>query len=409
MKIVHVNFSDSIGGVAIAVKRIHNTLLENNVNSILVVSEQNDHNSNIFSINKTSETIKNTIKSSISRQLKYIFKTENKNTHSLNIISSNNLDLINSLKPDYVNLHWIGNETISISDIKKIKSKIVWTLHDMWPFCGAEHYTDDSRYIDGYLKNNRPIYEKGVDINKFIWKKKIKYFNNIGKIICNSKWMYDCAKKSYLFKDKKISQIPLMLDAKIWKPFEKEYARKFFNIALKSKVIIFGADNYLKNKRKGFDLFKKAISEIKKNFQEEIVIMLFGVTELNLKEIENELNNIKIINIGKISDENLLRLVYSCADVVVVPSLTESFGLVGQESIHCGVPCVVFESTGLTSIINHKQNGYVAKYNSTEDLSTGILWCIKNFEKKNDDIYRDALKTFDSKKIIQKYLAFLET
>lgn len=123
MKIVQVNFSDSIGGVAIAVKRIHNTLLENNVNSILVVSEQNDHNSNIFSINKTSETIKNTIKPSISRQLKYIFKTENKNTHSLNIISSNNLDLINSLKPDYVNLDWIGNETISISDSKKIIQK----------------------------------------------------------------------------------------------------------------------------------------------------------------------------------------------------------------------------------------------------------------------------------------------
>ena len=123
MNIVQVNFSDSIGGVAIAVKRIHNTLLENNVNSILVVSEQNNHDSNIFSINKTSEIIKNTIKSSISRQLKYIFKTENKNTHSLNIISSNNLDLINSLKPDYVNLDWIGNETISISDSKKIIQK----------------------------------------------------------------------------------------------------------------------------------------------------------------------------------------------------------------------------------------------------------------------------------------------
>jgi hypothetical protein len=91
MKIVHVNFSDTKGGAAIAVKRIHNSLLKNNINSKIVVSEKNDDNSNVFSLNKTSEIIKNIIKTALSRQLKYIFKTENKNTHSLNIISSKNL------------------------------------------------------------------------------------------------------------------------------------------------------------------------------------------------------------------------------------------------------------------------------------------------------------------------------
>ena len=79
------------------------------------------------------------------------------------------LKLINHLKPDFVNLHWIGNETISISDINKINSEIIWTLHDMWPFCGSEHYTDDQRYVDGYKKTNRARSEYGIDINKFIW------------------------------------------------------------------------------------------------------------------------------------------------------------------------------------------------------------------------------------------------
>ena len=70
----------------------------------------------------------------------------------------------------------------------------------MWPFCGAEHYTNSSRYIEGYKKNNRPKDEKGLDINRIIWRKKIKYFNNVSKIICTSNWMYNTAKKSYLFK-----------------------------------------------------------------------------------------------------------------------------------------------------------------------------------------------------------------
>jgi glycosyltransferase involved in cell wall biosynthesis len=407
MKIVHVNFSDTKGGAAIAVKRIHKLLLKNNINSQIVVSEKNDDMSNVFSLNKTSENIKNTIKTSISRQLRYIFKTENKNTHSLNVISSKNLALINSLKPDYVNLHWIGNETISISDINKINAKIVWTLHDMWPFCGAEHYTDDLRYVDGYAKNNRPDHEKGIDVNKLIWKKKLKHFTNVKKIICTSNWMYNCAKKSYLFKDKDISEIPLMLDLNIWKPFKKKYARNFFDIDSERKVILYGADNYLKNNRKGFGIFKKAISEIKKNYQEEITVILFGTNELLSVECQTELMDIKIINLGKIADENLLRLVYSCSDLVVIPSLTEAFGLIALESIHCGTPCVVFENTGLTSIIVHKENGYVAKYNSIEDLKAGIIWALKNLINSSQSIYKKALVDFDNNKIFQRYIEFL--
>lgn len=407
MKIVHVNFSDTKGGAAIAVKRIHGLLLKNNINSQIVVSEKNDNIPNVFSLKKTSENIKNIIKTSISRQLRYIFKTENKNTHSLNILSSKNLALINSLKPDYVNLHWIGNETISISDINKINAKIVWTLHDMWPFCGAEHYTDDLRYVEGYTKNNRPNHEKGIDINKFIWKKKLKNFTNVKKIICTSNWMYKCAKKSYLLKDKDILEIPLVLDPNIWKPFEKKYARNFFGINLENKVILYGADDYIKNKRKGFSIFKKGISEVKKNYQEEITVILFGTNELHSAESQNELKNIKVINLGKIADENLLRLVYSCSDLVVIPSLTEAFGLIALESIHCGTPCVVFENTGLTSIIAHKENGYVAKYNSIEDLKVGIIWALKNLNNSSQLIHKKALVNFDNNKIFQRYIEFL--
>ena len=38
----------------------------------------------------------------------------------------------------------------------------------MWPFSGAEHYSDSNRYIEGYLKNNRNKDEKGFDINKWV-------------------------------------------------------------------------------------------------------------------------------------------------------------------------------------------------------------------------------------------------
>lgn len=408
MKIVHVNYSDKFGGAAIALRRFHDLLLKNGINSKIVVSEKNDNNNSIISINKTSEKIKNLLKSSISRQLKYVFKTKNQNTHSLNIISSKNLKLINSLKPDYVNLHWIGNETISISDINKINSKIVWTLHDMWPFCGAEHYSYNLRYVEGYNKTNRPQDEKGLDINKFIWEKKIKYFNKIDKIICTSDWMYNCAKKSYLFKDKLISQIPLTLDKDIWRLYDKKNSRDFFGINLESKVVLYGADNFLKNKRKGFEIFKKTINKVSKRFNEKIELILFGDDSVAIPKITNEFKNIKILNLGKVTDQSTLRLIYSCSDLAVIPSLLEAFGLIALEAVHCGVPCVVFENTGLTSIIDHQKNGYIAKYNSEEDLEIGITWCLKNMINQNNNIYQNAFLKFNSDKIIKQYIEFLK-
>ena len=44
----------------------------------------------------------------------------------------------------------------------------------MWPLCGAEHYSTNNRYIEGYSKINRPKSESGIDINRLIWKKKKK-------------------------------------------------------------------------------------------------------------------------------------------------------------------------------------------------------------------------------------------
>ena len=55
------------------------------------------------------------------------------------------------------------------------------------------------------------------------------------------------------------------------------------------------------------------------------------------------------------NDEHTLKLIYSAADVTVIPSILESFGLVALEAIHCGSPCVVFNQTGLTSLIEHKK------------------------------------------------------
>ena len=209
------------------------------------------------------------------------------------------INIINKINPDIVNLHWIGNETISIKDIKKIKSKIVWTMHDMWPFCATEHYTLGSEFINGYkFSQNKKIFNFFLMwINIFGIQKKNNY-GNIDKIICTSEWMHEKVNKSRLFKDKKIEIIPLPIDQKFWKPVNKYHARELLGIDEKQKLIIFGADNFLTNKRKGFDLLIKSISLLKKENKFNFKVLTFGETR-NLDQFKS----LDIKNLGYLNDD----------------------------------------------------------------------------------------------------------
>ncbi|MBV8821978.1 MAG: glycosyltransferase, partial [Ktedonobacteraceae bacterium] len=54
-----------------------------------------------------------------------------------------------------------------------------------------------------------------------------------------------------------------------------------------------------------------------------------------------------------------LPMLYSAADVTVVPSYHESFGLVAVESLACGTPVVATRAGGLTTIVHHGETGYL--------------------------------------------------
>ena len=99
----------------------------------------------------------------------------------------------------------------------------------MWLYAGAEHYTSDNRFVDGYNKNNRNKGEKGFDINKWVWDRKVKYFNKNINIISTSDWQERNAKKSFLLKHNNIHKIPLPIDLNFWKPINKDEARKNLN------------------------------------------------------------------------------------------------------------------------------------------------------------------------------------
>tara|TARA_Y100001960_G_scaffold313958_1_gene377545 strand:+ start:343 stop:900 length:558 start_codon:yes stop_codon:yes gene_type:complete len=185
MKVLHVGYSDTRGGAAIAMMRLHQSLIDINVDSKVLVAEKISNDSNVIGPSKSLEVILYEIKQILARQKKYIFKKNDNFSHSLNIFRSNIVKKINEINPDIVNLHWINNELMSIGQINEIKQPIVWTFVDMWPMCGGEHYTETRRYRDGYLKSNKDV--KGFDLNRWLWNKKKKKLGKKNKKSCMHK------------------------------------------------------------------------------------------------------------------------------------------------------------------------------------------------------------------------------
>jgi hypothetical protein len=96
----------------------------------------------------------------------------------------------------------------------------------MWGFCGAEHISWDKRWLDGYNVDNRPKHESGLDINRWTWLRKVKYWKKPIQIISPSTWLKGCVNKSKLMKNWPCKTIPNVIDTKLWKPEDKSLSRQ---------------------------------------------------------------------------------------------------------------------------------------------------------------------------------------
>ncbi len=404
MKILHIGYSDTLGGASIAMMRLHNSLIKSGLNSKVLVGEKLSSDENVIGPDKNLEKYFNELKIKIARQKKYIYKHDGKFSHSLNLFSSQIVNKIEKIKPDIVNLHWVNNELISIKQIAKIKFPIVWTFNDMWPMCGGEHYTDNDRYKKGYDNTKKEINEIGIDLNRFLWVTKKKYWKNkINQIICISNWLKNKAQESELFKNHKINYIPCALDNYKWTPFDKIDAKKKLGLPKNKIILLFMSTNGAKDFRKGFKYIK--------NYFENLSLVKEDFLLLNIGNNDDiKINGVETININKTFNGNVndLKLYYSASDILLVPSILEAFGQVAVEAAACGTPSVGFNNTGLEDAISHKSTGYLAELMSQRDFNYGINWIINNISKDKYYFQNNCVKfvenNFSSDLISKKYV-----
>ena len=150
-----------------------------------------------------------------------------------------------------------------ISQFRKLKVPIVWSLYDMWPFTGGCHYDSScGRFID--LCGSCPqLGSHHKDISSLIIYKKREQWDGIPMtIISPSSWLASEAKRSRLFKNLRIEVIPHGTDLNLFKPIDKDYAKDILGLQKNRRYVLFGAMGGTSDPRKGYQYLEPALKRL---------------------------------------------------------------------------------------------------------------------------------------------------
>ena len=401
LKILHLQYGTSAASPG---HRLHNAFLDAGINSsLLSLYNELDEQKNISNLGRKARwvaNINNRTESYLKRKM-----TSHFGAFSYPIIGSNISKIDVVIKADVIYLHWVLNGFLSLKNIEqliKLNKPIIFFMHDMWTITGGCHHSFGcNKYMEHCHNCKFFIQDKEKDLSYREFNRKKKLFSNNENVyfIAPSKWLFDCAKQSSLIKEKPVFYIPNYLNDKIFKPFEKKIAKKILNIDKDKIVIAFGAIS-IGSPYKGWKYLQKALELLEKDEKyENVHVLIFG-SGYN-KEVTEQIP-FRTTFAGFLTSEYATTLIYNAADVFLAPSLADNLPYTILESEYCGTPVVAFDIGGISDLIEHKANGYLADYKDSLDLATGIKYCLDN------DVKGYALPEFKGDLIIEKHLGLIE-
>jgi glycosyltransferase involved in cell wall biosynthesis len=380
MKVLLLNTSDITGGAARAAYRLHGGLQSIGVESQMLVQDKSSDDEAVTAPSKRLEQSIAKIRVAFDALPLKFYRQRDNNSFSLQWFPDRIAPKINQLNPDVINLHWTNEAFIKVETLARFNRPLVWTLHDMWAFTGGCHYSQDcDRYTASCGACPQLYSSENWDLSRWVWQRKAKSWKDLDlTIVALSSWLSNCASSSSLFRDRRIEVIPNGLDIRKYRPINRHVARELLNLPQDKHLVLFGSIWATNVKRKGFHLLQPALQDLNQSgWQDKLELVIFGASQPNNPPDFG----FKVHYLGTLSDDLLLALTYSAADVFVLPSTQENLANTVMEAIACGTPCVAFNIGGMPDMIEHQKNGYLAQPYRIEDLAQGIAWVLENEER----------------------------
>jgi glycosyltransferase involved in cell wall biosynthesis len=394
LNVLHLSTSDLQGGAARAAYRLHQGLLRQGVDSSMLVQAKMSCDPRVFAPTRRSQqlfTSTRVIWDTL--PLKAYPQCKADGNFFPQWLPERVASQVGQRHPDILNLHWISGGFVRLETLARLPYPIVWTLHDMWAFTGGCHYSGTcERYTQTCGACPQLQSQNPRDLSYRVWQRKAKAWQGLNlTLICPSQWLADQVRRSHLFArgshhqihrpiHHDIEVIPNGLDLQTYRPIEQGLARQLLRLPPKGQLILFGALQATSDPRKGFDLLQAALQQLPllqranptEAMPQPIEVVIFGATS---PENPPDLG-FPVHYLGQLQDELSLVLAYAAADVMVVPSRQENLAQTACEALACGTPVVVFDQTGLTTVIEHQVNGYVCADLDSQSLATGMAWVL---------------------------------
>jgi glycosyltransferase involved in cell wall biosynthesis len=253
-----------------------------------------------------------------------------------------------------VHLHWIPG-LLGIADLPAIARPVLWTFHDQWPICGAEHYSDLARQRTGYEAENRAPGARGPDLDRWVWRRKRAHWQAFAPlIVCPSRWLAAEARASALFRDRQIEVVPYPLDTSLYSPQDRAAVRLRLGLPPDRTLLLFAAFRATSDARKGFGVLAEALRRLsERGLASAADLVVCGATD------EGRVHGFATHWLGQV-DGALMREPLSACDLLVVPSLQDNLPNVLLEGMACGLPAVGSDIGGIPDLVQPMQTGLLA-------------------------------------------------
>ena len=393
MKVLHLSTTGgSGGGAGRAAATLHQAMLKQGTDSHMW----------------TASGLRYGISKRADRQLWRLQRSATRTWRSPAFFGSLKAKDIDAFGADVVNLHWVTDGFLSIEQIGKIRTPVVFSLYDMWVFTGSEHYgvnSPDARWRSCYTAENRPQSESGFDLDRWTWERKCQSWQSMSLIAASSKFT-DLARESALARDWPIQRIPHVIDTEEMAPQTRSAARNALGIGHDDPIVLFMSSAGIEDQRKGFDLLMEAMGEVIAAIPRAQVLVVGPHSPS-----DHHIGGIPVRFFGTTQSNETLRSLYSAADVTVVPSREDNMPLTAMEAQACGCTVVAFDLGGLPDIVEHQRTGFLAPPFETGALAEGLLLALSG--SRNGQSWGSAARVKASREwsvpvVVSQYLKAYE-
>lgn len=286
----------------------------------------------------------------------------------------------------------------------KKKLKEIWKDYDLVHIHGYGRFTSD--FTLKFLKNKKPMI---FTAHGFFHSKKAALFKKMhntlrGRLIKNASFCTALTKleeKEYIRKGLNKNKIRIIPNGVDLKRFDTKSSIQLKKKYSENKKILLHVGRI--HKSKGLNHVLKAIKNIDLKF---LIVGIDTGYKKELIKIASNLNISKKIKFIEKPDDKLLTKIFLMADIFVLFSEWEGFGIVVIESMAAGKPVIVSDRGALPFLITNNKEGLIIPFGDVKKLEDGIRNLLKNAAKARrmgkNGIKRG--KNFDWNKIVGVYL-----